>query len=124
MIGCKASVLGAICLAMFLTGVARAQGPIRDDRIPWGPAGTIGRGTDTPPGRGWRWDGASGSWLPPGSAPRSPWPFTILDIRVARAPYPTNQFYEPGDGYRYPLYYDPGTRSYVYYPAPRQAEGR
>jgi len=35
------------------------------------------------------------------------------------APYPTNQFYEPGDGYRYPLYYDPVGRTYLYYPVGR-----
>jgi hypothetical protein len=32
------------------------------------------------------------------------------------APYPTNQTYEPGDGYSYPLYYNPATGGYVYYP--------
>ena len=37
----------------------------------------------------------------------------------AAAPYLTNQTYEPGDGHRYPLYYDPVNRRYVYYPVAR-----
>jgi len=35
------------------------------------------------------------------------------------APYLTTQTYEPGDGYRYPLYYDPVGRRYLYYPVGR-----
>jgi hypothetical protein len=35
------------------------------------------------------------------------------------APYLTSQTYEPGDGYRYPLYYNPATGSYLYYPVAR-----
>jgi hypothetical protein len=31
----------------------------------------------------------------------------------------TDQFYEPGDGYRYPLYYNPATGTYFYYPVRR-----
>jgi hypothetical protein len=38
---------------------------------------------------------------------------------VASIPYLTGQFYEPGDGYRYPLYYNPGTHAYYYYPVQR-----
>jgi hypothetical protein len=38
---------------------------------------------------------------------------------VASTPYLTGQFYEPGDGYRYPLYYNPGTHTYYYYPVQR-----
>jgi len=38
---------------------------------------------------------------------------------AAPAPYLTNQTYEPGDGHRYPLYYDPVNRRYVYYPVGR-----
>jgi hypothetical protein len=38
---------------------------------------------------------------------------------VARAPYFTGQYHKPGDGYRYPLYYNPSTRGYVYYPVAR-----
>ncbi len=37
----------------------------------------------------------------------------------ATAPYLTNQTYEPGDGYRYPLYYDPVGQRYIYYPVAR-----
>lgn len=38
---------------------------------------------------------------------------------VPSTPYLTTRFYEPGDGYRYPLYYNPSTRSYFYYPVKR-----
>ena len=31
-------------------------------------------------------------------------------------PYLTNRTYEPGDGYRYPLYYNPATGTCFYYP--------
>ena len=34
-------------------------------------------------------------------------------------PYLTDQTYEPGDGYRYPLYYNPATGAYFYYPVAR-----
>lgn len=34
---------------------------------------------------------------------------------TSAAPYPTNQTFEPGDGYRYPLYYNPVTAGYFYY---------
>ena len=35
--------------------------------------------------------------------------------QTVAAPYPTGQYYEPGDGYRYPLYYNPATGTYIYY---------
>jgi hypothetical protein len=35
------------------------------------------------------------------------------------APYLTDQYYEPGDGFRYPLYYNPATGQYFYYPSAR-----
>ena len=38
---------------------------------------------------------------------------------VTQAPYLTSQTYEPGDGYRYPLYYNPATGTYIYYPVAR-----
>ena len=38
---------------------------------------------------------------------------------IGAAPYLTNQTYEPGDGYRYPLYFNPVTGSYFYYPVLR-----
>ena len=31
-------------------------------------------------------------------------------------PYPTKHMHEPGDGYRYQLYYNPATGTYLYYP--------
>ena len=36
-----------------------------------------------------------------------------------RAPYLTSQTYDAPDGYRYPLYYNPATASYIYYPVAR-----
>jgi hypothetical protein len=52
----------------------------------------------------------------------------LLDLYTGRrsvmppttaAPYLTGRTYEPGDGYRYPLYYNPATAGYVYYPVAR-----
>ena len=40
-------------------------------------------------------------------------------VSVGSTPYLTGQHYEPGDGYRYPLYYNPGTHTYFYYPVQR-----
>jgi opacity protein-like surface antigen len=96
----------------------------------FGAEGTIGRGTNILP------------WGP--SDPRTRGHFSIFGPSGARypsppryytrgysstpmpdwvpappAPYLTNRCYEPGDGYRYPLYYDPSTRSFFYYPARR-----
>ena len=34
----------------------------------------------------------------------------------ASTPYLTSHTYEPGDGYRYPLYYNPNSGQHVYYP--------
>jgi hypothetical protein len=38
---------------------------------------------------------------------------------ASQEPYLTNETYEPGDGYRYPLYYNPATGTYFYYPVTR-----
>jgi hypothetical protein len=43
-------------------------------------------------------------------------PLFRTDPLSGAAPYLTNQTYEPGNGYRYPLYYNPATGSYFYYP--------
>ncbi|WP_435018063.1 hypothetical protein TA3x_000007 [Tundrisphaera sp. TA3] len=43
----------------------------------------------------------------------------IPAAQPASAPYPTGQTYEPGDGYSYPVYYDPATGRTIYYPAAR-----
>lgn len=40
-------------------------------------------------------------------------------MTTSAAPYLTSQTYEPGDGYRYQLYYNPATRTYFYYPVAR-----
>jgi hypothetical protein len=34
----------------------------------------------------------------------------------AAAPDLTSQTHEPGDGYRYPLYYNPTSGQHIYYP--------
>ncbi len=47
------------------------------------------------------------------SAPSSTVPATTA------APYLTKHTYVPGDGYRYPLYYNPATAGYFYYPVAR-----
>jgi hypothetical protein len=39
--------------------------------------------------------------------------------QTAAAPYLTSQTYEPGDGYRYPLYFNPSSGQYMYYPVAR-----
>lgn len=53
------------------------------------------------------------------SAPSPPPSVTAPAPAPTASPYPTGQFYEPGDGYRYPLYYDPVGRTYLYYPVGR-----
>ena len=129
----------ALALAFVVIAVTTTHGGVkrwRDDQIPFGPAGTIGRGTDSaadPPynvrggiplftfGRGYdsddpgessspapRFTHSHGSFLPGHHA-----------TPAVPGPYPTNQHCEPGDGYRYPLYYNPATRTYFYYPVQR-----
>ena len=44
---------------------------------------------------------------------------TTTPTPTTAAPYLTGRYYEPGDGYRYPLYYNPATGGYVYYPVRR-----
>ena len=93
---------------------------MEDDKIPWGPSGTIGRGTDDPPEV---WQALQAEGLP-----YSPY-YVIRGYSgvavpprtqsVPAQPYLTTRSYEPGDGYRYPLYYNPATRIYFYYPVAR-----
>jgi hypothetical protein len=87
---------------------------LRDDQLPYGPDGTIGRGTDS---AGGEWVERSGIKLY-GSGSRDFAPGHSWSYSTAR-PYQSNRCYQPGDGYRYPLYYDPATRTYFYYPARR-----
>jgi hypothetical protein len=47
------------------------------------------------------------------------YPPTAYTTADTSGPYLTNQTYEPGDGYRYPLYYNPATGTYFYYPVSR-----
>lgn len=53
--------------------------------------------------------GYAGRVAPPVAGPPMP----------AAAPYLTNRTHEPGDGWRYPLYYNPATATYFYYPVAR-----
>jgi hypothetical protein len=46
-------------------------------------------------------------------------PATSYNAPATSGGYRTNQTYQPGDGYVYPLYYNPATRSYYYYPVAR-----
>ena len=39
--------------------------------------------------------------------------------RNGLGPYMTDRTYEPGDGYRYPLYFNPATGAFFYYPVAR-----
>jgi hypothetical protein len=41
---------------------------------------------------------------------------TTNTTQTTSAPYQTDRYYEPGDGYRYPRYYNPATGGYFYYP--------
>jgi hypothetical protein len=115
---------------------------LRDDQIPFGPEGTIGRGTDSaaeppysvrggiplwPPGGSWP-GGGDRTLDPTNSEPSYPnpifhggyyWVPRSYAPPAAAGPYLTNEFYEPGDGYRSPLYYNPATRTYFYYPVRR-----
>jgi hypothetical protein len=136
----KAMVVG---FALFSPALANGRG-FRDDQVPYGSEGTIGRGTDYTGDRWSEWSRLSSGGnrfgnidsnrrggnglgsiysnfsgvfsashdLTPGnsSAPRAD------SITATARPYQTNQFYQPGDGYRYPLYYNPATRTYFYYP--------
>jgi hypothetical protein len=108
---------------------------LRDDQIPFGPDGTIGRGTDstgdTPGGRSGikifgigRGDFDSGDAMTPSPYGHSPPGRGHIPGPQATTPasrlYPTNQVYWPGDGHGYPLYYCPATRGYFYCPVRRR----
>jgi len=41
---------------------------------------------------------------------------TVDASQTGSASYLTSQTYEPGDGYRYPLYFNPSSGQYLYYP--------
>lgn len=131
-IGAASSVLVVLVFGSW----AYAQGRVSvGDYYGGGPNGTIGRGSSrqergpsdwgggapgSPPaygyggflGRGrFTTRSYSSNYAPPAS-PRTP----AAESPAAAGPYLTTQFYEPGDGYRYALYYNPATRSYFYYP--------
>lgn len=58
---------------------------------------------------------ANGYRYSSGYAGYSP-PVYNYSTTVVTAPYATGQTYSPGDGYTYPLYYDPAMGRYIYYP--------
>jgi hypothetical protein len=134
-------VLTALTIApaiLSLTFANASSGPRRwrDDQIPFGPAGTIGRGTDSaadPPynvrggiplftfGRSAECNDPGGSSAPMPTCAHEHgflWPGRHVPPALS-GPYPTNQYCEPGDDRRYPLYYNPATNAYFYYPASR-----
>ena len=102
-----------------------------------GPEGTIGRGfagggnlmarptSPAPDGGGGAGYGYPSSGLYGYSYPTSTYSSgysyapTTNTTQTTSAPYLTARYYEPGDGYRYPLYYNPATGGYVYYPVQR-----
>jgi hypothetical protein len=121
----RAAAVATVVVSAFLPPAFGYGRGIRDDQIPYGPEGTIGRGTDhadpaDPSGR--RYDG-SGYFSRPfpttsGYFRATPAPPPGNTVSSATRPYRTTQYYDPGTGTRYPLYYSPATRTYFYYLAP------
>ncbi len=121
----------ALPMVIVFSSITSAFGQSRvsvGDYTGGGPEGTIGRGTDRLPGGPSDWGGGrrplydsyyQGAYRP--SYPNTTYSRGYSSA-VAR-PYLTNQHYEPGDGYRYPLYYNPATRGYFYYPVRRGPSG-
>ena len=62
--------------------------------------------------------GRSGGWGRRRTAGSAAAPEATRPV-MASAPYLTSQTYEPGDGWRYPLYCNPATGGYFYYPVAR-----
>lgn len=116
--------------ALLVAGVFLAASPASgqyvnrlEDLYGMGADGTIGRGTTIVPWgasdprvQGRTFDFASRSTRYPNYNYYSS---GYYSAPAATRPYRTTQTYEPGDGYRYPLYYNPATRSYFYYPVRR-----
>ncbi|MBV8232909.1 MAG: hypothetical protein JO329_23250 [Planctomycetaceae bacterium] len=130
----------ALTLAVVIAAAAPAavaQGAGGGARGTSGPEGTIGRGfagggshmarpTGPAPGGG----GGAGYGYPSSGYYGYEYPYatyssgysyapTTNTTQATSAPYLTGRYYEPGDGYRYPLYYNPATGGYVYYPVRR-----
>ena len=144
--GILAPVSASVCFLWFgMIMPAFGQGGARwqDDQIPFGPEGTIGRGTDVASRPPYNIRGGFQLWPPVGfglgggvGSEKSPSvrsqsstsgpAYSSSSTRRSRlggsrgsVPYQTNQTYEPGDGYRYPLYYNPESGTYFYYPHAR-----
>jgi hypothetical protein len=102
-------VLTAAMAAAAVSTAYAQRAPWRDDQIRFGPAGTIGRGTD-------------GAGDPPYGIQGGLFVFGISRGRPVHVPrawgpppapgYRTDQYFQPGDGYRYPLYFNPATGTY------------
>lgn len=105
---------------------ALAQDRSVGDQTGSGAEGTIGRGfnhmpwgpSDIPPHGGPFAHSGSILWSP-ATTYYMPGYTSMARAAVPSRPYLTNHFYEPGDGYRYQLYYNPATRGYFYYPVRR-----
>lgn len=120
-IALKTVTVSLLILTSPLTRTWAQEGRSYKDHYGIGPMGTIGRGTYILPGspphpairtsnRGFDRGVAGGGYATNSFARQTP--------SVVAAPsrtYLTDRFYEPGDGYRYPVYYNTSTRSYIYY---------
>jgi hypothetical protein len=111
----RAARLGLVALVFLaLSSSARGQsGGVR----PFGSVyGGLGYGAQ------WGYSGYANDYDSPRShANRFSDSFTtpLRTVSVGSTPYLTGQHHEPGDGYRYPIYYNPGTHTYFYYPIQR-----
>lgn len=118
----KAAVLSALIV---LAAVSTAFGQRRSqvsvgDYYGTGADGTIGRGTLILPGgpSDWKRSGLRPGGVVPASTSSGGSP--ARPARPVATPYLTTRTYEPGDGYRYPLYYNPARGTYFYYPVGRR----
>jgi hypothetical protein len=120
----KATILSMVIVFSAITSAFGRGHHIPEDEIPWGIQGTIGRGYDPADDAYLAGESAGAealdSWNRNASATRGYFvaPRSFSTRRGLR-PYRTNRYYAPGDGYRYPLYYNPATRTYFYYPVQR-----
>jgi hypothetical protein len=118
----RAMMIGPAVALIFCACLPAFGGPRRwrDDQIPFGPEGTIGRGTDSAAYPPYNIRGGIPLFTFSRSAePREPETSGPPATRLPAKLWITNRYYEPGDGYCYPLYYNPETRMYFYGPVGR-----
>ena len=128
----RAAAALAILIVLAIPPSAYGYGRgIRDDQLPYGPQGADGRGTDyavdpSDP-QSPRFDGSGyfSNAFPTRRVSSAATPFRAYSgvsrpgvINSGTRPYRTTQYYQPGAGTRYPLYYSPATRTYFYYLTP------